>query len=350
MCFFKKWRKRRLDKKLAKGTYAYAKNTPNVASEEKAQNKDLDPQLTKKITEINKNEPVKKQDSDNPEVVEKLKIRPFSKPSVSNKSEPEWPKKEVMVDETKKVKKVESNNNGRKYEGKYEIYPEAGYYKFRLKASNGEILCVSFRYSSEKGAISGIDTFKKNVVEGQFNVVTDKNNFSQFQLYNVSGARAIIFGELYQSVQRANSALESLKSFYKTNKVEVLKSIPQSEVREEVIEYDSVEGSNKGKFELYKEEGLHYIRLRASNAQILMVSQGYASKASAKSGFNTIQNAIMEKNFTVSRDKQNRYQFNLYSSNGQLIVAGETYPVKASAVSAAHSVLKFGLKSPLVEL
>ncbi|MGE4379093.1 MAG: DUF1508 domain-containing protein [Candidatus Izemoplasmatales bacterium] len=40
-----------------------------------------------------------------------------------------------------------------KYSGKYEIYKEAGYYKYRLKASNGEILAVSLPYTTDKGAL-----------------------------------------------------------------------------------------------------------------------------------------------------------------------------------------------------
>lgn len=317
MCLFKKWRKRKVDKQIAQGNNKIKDNREKISEVKVVE------------AEITNNKSADK--------VEKLKTRPFNAPK-------------AKVEETKKDNISNQEENNRKYSGKYEVYPEAGNFKYRLKASNGEILAVSLRYSTEKGALSGINTFIKNVEEGQFNIVTDKNNFSQFHLMNASGARAILVGEVYQTVQSANSAVESVKSFYKTDKIDILTTIPASEVREEVIKFDAVEESNKGKYELYKEDNQFFIRLRASNAQILFISQGYASKASAKSGLNTIQKAIQEKSFTVSRDKQNRYQFNLYSSNGQLILAGETYSAKTNGVSAAHSVLKFGLKSPLVEL
>jgi uncharacterized protein YegP (UPF0339 family) len=281
-----------------------------------------------------------------------LKISPFSKPKVSN-HEADWPKNKEAVKDTpknKSTKQASKDTSTRKYSGKYEIYPEANAYKFRLKASNGEVLAASFRYSTEKGAQSGIDTFKKNVEEGQFNVITDKSGFSQFRLFNANGARVIIAGEVYTSVQKVNSAIESVKSFYITDKIEVLEELPKSEIREETIQFDSVEELDNGKYEIYKEDDLFFVRLKASNAQVLFVSQGYASKASAKNGLKTIQNAIKDKNFTIEKDKQDRFQFNLHSANGQIILTGESYPVKSNCISAAHSVLKFGLKATIVEL
>lgn len=322
MCFF---RKRRLRKKAEK-----------LAKQKKVE--------TKKNQSVQKDYPEIQPVSTN-ERVESLKARPYTKPEPSAQA----PEAIPVVNTPKPVQKSSQKSNAKKPTGKYEIYPEGDYFKFRLKASNGEILCVSFRYSTEKGARVGIDTFIKNVEEGHFNVVTDKNNYSQFFLYNQSGGRFIIIGEVYKDIKQAHSAVESVKNFYKTERIDVLDEIPSTEIREENIEFDQVDEVSTGKYEIYQENDAYYIRLIASNGQVMLNSQGYASKATAKSGLNTIQNAIRDKNFTISRDKQNRYQFNLYSSRGQLILAGETYPAKASGVSAAHSVIKFGLKATVVE-
>ncbi|MFW5888795.1 MAG: DUF1508 domain-containing protein [Bacillota bacterium] len=377
MCFFKKWRKSRLEKKKAKDKILREKEEiKSKGATETAMNPSVEPKSIKhmkadpkdeikkpkgkeietpsKIKKVEKNNNQDNKKADDPkkekknqknernagQTVEKLKIRPFSKPKVFNKEENEWPKEVVKVNKSKT----------KKYTGKYEVFPEAGNYKFRLKASNGEILVVSYKYSSEKGAFSGIETFKKNVEEGIFEITTDKNDFSQFQLFNSSGARVIVAGEIYTSVSKAESAIESVKSFYDTDKIDVLDKIPKSEIREELIDLNSVEESPTGKYELYKKDDNFYVRLKASNSQTLLISQGYSSKTSAKNGLKTIQKAIKDKSFTISRDKQERYQFNLYSSNGQLLVSGETYPTKSSAISAAHSVLKFGLKAKLVDI
>jgi len=245
-------------------------------------------------------------------------------------------------------KTATKSTNG-KYQGKYEIYPEAGYYKFRLKASNGEILAVSFPYTSEKGAFSGIATFKKNVENSVFEIYTDKSNYSQFILMNTIGARTIILGEFYNNVKQAQSAVESVKKFYTSDKIDVLSSISEEDVREELVDFEKVTESTTGKYEIHEENKNYYIRLKANNSQVLFVSQGYASKASAKQGLETIKKAIAEKRFTVGRDKQKRYQFNLYSSTNQLIITGETYPVKSSCISAINSVRKFALKAKAVE-
>jgi len=269
----------------------------------------------------------------------------------SEKKEIKEPKK-VQAKATVKPKTVDKTpiktSNG-KYLGKYEIYPEAGYFKFRLKASNGEILAVSFPYTSEKGAFSGIETFKKNVDSGQFEIYTDKSNYSQFILMNSSGARTIIVGEFYNNVKQAQSAVESVKKFYASEKIEVLSKISEADIREELAELEKVTESTTGKYEIYEENKNYYIKLKANNAQVLFVSQGYASKASAKQGLETIKKAIAENRFTVGKDKQKRYQFNLYSSTNQLILTGETYPIKTSCVSAINSVRKFALKAKVIE-
>ncbi|QWB99841.1 YegP family protein [Mycoplasmatota bacterium] len=347
MCFFKKWRQKRKAKKMQ--DQSVHKETESKEDKYTAEDERID--LKEKIDDIKKEDD--NTDAPEEETVEKLKIRPFSKPKVSNQ-EPEWPKKEEKKEEVNESKthhkKVSEDSGSRKYTGKYEVYPEANAYKFRLKASNGEVLAASFRYSTEKGAQSGIATFKKNVEEGQFTIVTDKNGYSQFRLFNASGARVIISGEVYQTVQKVESAIESVKNFYHTDKIEVLEELPKSEVREEAIVFEPVDEIGNGKYEIFNEEDAYFVRLKASNAQVLFVSQGYASKASAKNGLKTIKKAIEDKNFTVEKDKQDRFQFHLHSSNGQLILTGESYPVKNNCISAAHSVLKFGLKAPVVEL
>ena len=49
---------------------------------------------------------------------------------------------------------------------KFEVYVDkAGEYRFRLKASNGEIIAVSEGYVATAGCLNGIDSVKKNAPE-----------------------------------------------------------------------------------------------------------------------------------------------------------------------------------------
>lgn len=49
---------------------------------------------------------------------------------------------------------------------KYEMYRDkAGFFRFRLKARNGEIIAVSESYTAKTGCINGIESVQKNAPE-----------------------------------------------------------------------------------------------------------------------------------------------------------------------------------------
>lgn len=264
--------------------------------------------------------------------------------------EPEALKPESKPESKPEAKPDAAKTAETKYHGKYEIYPEAGFFKYRLKASNGEILIVSQGYTSEKGALAGIETLKKNLGTGKFSFYTDKSGFSQFFLMNETAARVIAVGEFYESVKKAESAAESVKRFYDTDKIEKLSKLPKAEIREELLSLAEIEQKATGKYEVQKEEGKWTFLLKASNAEVLFTSSKYASKASVLSAIDSVKKAIEDKHFSVTKDKQGRFQFKLYSANSQLLLTGETYPTKEVCESAVDSVRRFGLKAKIVEL
>lgn len=52
--------------------------------------------------------------------------------------------------------------------GKFELYVDnTGRYRFRLKASNGQILAVSQPYASRRTALEGIESLKKHAREAE---------------------------------------------------------------------------------------------------------------------------------------------------------------------------------------
>ncbi len=47
--------------------------------------------------------------------------------------------------------------------GKFELYRDAaGKYRFRLKASNGQVIAASQGYASRKSALEGIESVRKH--------------------------------------------------------------------------------------------------------------------------------------------------------------------------------------------
>lgn len=49
---------------------------------------------------------------------------------------------------------------------KFEVYADkAGEYRFRLKATNGQVIAISEGYSAKAGCLNGIESVKKNAPE-----------------------------------------------------------------------------------------------------------------------------------------------------------------------------------------
>ena len=231
-----------------------------------------------------------------------------------------------------------------KVQGKYEIFPEAGGFKYRLKANNGEILIVSNDYSTKKGAMAGIETLKRNLNEGVKSIQTDKNGYSQFRIFTPNDGRLIATGEVYKTADSANSALNSALKFGLTDKVVELDELPEKEIREWKVDI-KIEDKQGGKIEYYVDENANSkwrARLLANNGQTLFVTDGaYSSKATAANAISSIKKLIAANEFHVLRDKQGRFQFQLASSTGAVLVRGETYDSKERAISSATSVASF---------
>jgi len=52
--------------------------------------------------------------------------------------------------------------------GKFEVYTDkAGKFRFRLKASNGQVIATGEAYSSKSACLNGIESIKKNAPEAE---------------------------------------------------------------------------------------------------------------------------------------------------------------------------------------
>ena len=251
----------------------------------------------------------------------------------------------------KAAPKAAAAPKAQKAQGKYEVYPEAGFFKYRLKANNGEILIVSNGYKTRDGAHKGIDTLVKAVAGGVAKIVIDKNKYAQFRLYTASDSRLIVAGEYYPNTKGAQSALESVEKFYKTDKIVDLDEIPEEEVREWRITLGKAENSGKGKFEIYIDETKKYRgRLLANNGQLLFATAAYAAKNGVNGALEKVQKKFSSTDVTVTCDKQGRYQFIVYADNGSVLVMGESYKSKDRAISAAQSSKNFSANPQIVDV
>jgi uncharacterized protein YegP (UPF0339 family) len=95
-----------------------------------------------------------------------------------------------------------------------------------------------------------------------------------------------------------------------------------------------------GKFEIYKDKAGEYrFRLKASNGQGLLVSEGYKAKGSAEKGVESVRkNAPVEERYERKATKAGKHMFNLKATNGQVIGTSEQYESEASREAGIESV------------
>ena len=94
------------------------------------------------------------------------------------------------------------------------------------------------------------------------------------------------------------------------------------------------------KFEIYQDAKSEYrFRLKAGNGQIILVSEGYTTKANCINGVNSVKtNSQDESKYDRKTSSNAKYYFNLKSSNGQVIGSSEMYESKGGMETGIASV------------
>ncbi|WP_420859483.1 YegP family protein [Marivivens marinus] len=106
-----------------------------------------------------------------------------------------------------------------------------------------------------------------------------------------------------------------------------------------------------GKFELYRDAaGEFRFRLKASNGEILLVSEGYKQRASAINGIASVKkNAAIDAQFERKETKSGSHMFNLKASNGQVISHSESYTSTSSRDNGIESVKKSARSAEIID-
>jgi len=97
--------------------------------------------------------------------------------------------------------------------GKFEVYKDkAGEYRFRLKASNGQIILVGEGYKAKSGCLNGIESVRSNAPSDvQYE---RKQTVSGKYMFNLKAVNGQIIGtsESYEAVVSRDNGIESVKS------------------------------------------------------------------------------------------------------------------------------------------
>ena len=97
-----------------------------------------------------------------------------------------------------------------------------------------------------------------------------------------------------------------------------------------------------GKFVIsQRTNGDFQFSLKAGNGQIILASQGYASKASCENGIESVKtNAADDTRFELLTSSNGKFYFNLKAGNGQIIGSSEMYESEAGRDNGIESVKK----------
>ena len=229
---------------------------------------------------------------------------------------------------------------GRTYNGKYEIYPDGDGYRYRLKASNGEVLIVSEVYASHEGVLKAIGAVKRNVESGEIRIIEDKHGMFKFKLTS-KNYRVLALGSNYSTEKSAIRASESFKKFAVKADIVEVGANAEADLISSVVEINLEENKTGGKFVIERFNGEFSWDLLASNGQILCQAEGYTSKAGVMSSIESFRRNIENGVFKVVKDKNDNYHYNLYTPSGRVAAVGETYNTRALAESAVHSVVSY---------
>jgi uncharacterized protein YegP (UPF0339 family) len=107
-----------------------------------------------------------------------------------------------------------------------------------------------------------------------------------------------------------------------------------------------------GWFEIAKnDKGQYSFVLKASNAQVILRSQQYESKASALGGVASVQaNCGMAERYELATASDERFYFNLKAANSQVIGTSQMYTTEGARSTGIESVKTNGSSTDVREV
>ena len=105
-----------------------------------------------------------------------------------------------------------------------------------------------------------------------------------------------------------------------------------------------------GKYEVYSDGTSYFYILKASNGEVLIKSEAYATKDSVLLAIEAIKRNISVGTISIRKDKHGLFQFVLVAKNHRTLVMSANYSTEARAKSASQSFVRFAETSPVVEL
>ena len=300
-------------------------------------------------------------------VVLLIPCRVNKKASKENKKELVDKESVEVVNEVNNLQNVEKNNeevsekniiiadNPQKEEntktlGKWVIKKKSDEdFILNLVANNGEIILASESHTTALGAKISLSTLKKNIEKDQFKLHCDKKNQYFFKLKDSSN-KLLAMGQVYSTKKSAQKSIESVKRFCNADLIEeVFEDLTYIKYNATELKIGEVKEGYRGKWIISKVEETFQAKLHASNGEILLVTERYASINSVYSAIETIKKNANLGNFIIDCDKNKNYFYRLRNANKLTLAIGETYTKISAVNSSIESVRKFSETADIIE-
>ncbi|MBP9599875.1 MAG: YegP family protein [Lutibacter sp.] len=106
------------------------------------------------------------------------------------------------------------------------------------------------------------------------------------------------------------------------------------------------------KFEIYKDKkGEFRFRLKAGNGKLILVGEGYTSKANCLNGIESVrENTQDNEKYDKLESTNGKLHFNIKAANGQVIGSSEMYESARGMENGMASVKKNAPRAKVVEI
>lgn len=197
-----------------------------------------------------------------------------------------------------------------------------GKFYFHLLAGNGQKVLASQGYTTLSSAKSGIETVKTNGVNPIRYLQREAVDGSSYFVLVGGNGKIIGVSEMYASKANAERGAETVQTIIA------------------VVNAQGPAAAGDTRFETFKGlNGKYYFHLKANNGEIVLQSQGYAAKASATNGINSVRtNGANLARFEVREARDGQFYFVLKAANGQIIGFSEMYVSKSNAERGVEAV------------
>ena len=153
-------------------------------------------------------------------------------------------------------------------------------------------------------------------------------------------------------VEEAKEEVEVKKPATRKPRAKKVEEEPQTEEKKEtekVVEKKPGRVVN-GKYEVFFDGTSYFYTLKASNGEVLIKSETYASRDSVLAAIEAIKRNINVGTISIRQDKHGLYQFVLVAKNYRTLVMSANYATEARAKSASQSFVRFAETSPVIEI